>query len=608
VLVSDAVLRAIETEIAAHAPERGGALLGPRGHPLVTHLVADPGAESSGASWRPSRGLDASVKALERGEGLELKGLVHSHPPGVLEPTAQDRDELAEGLRLNGHMPSYLAPIVARATGAPIAPHEVALPSGRVAFFAAYRTRGGGAEVRPLRVRIVPLLRDLETAARALGGGDAEVLVSELEETPVLAGRLRLHGLDLLVLAGDGYPSLPPVVLATAAPGGAAPGTGPETEQLHVTWRIQTPEARRLAEALRGALVPPGPFQVAFGPSGGPALTRDADRARRAGWERRLTGEDAEAAAERLRDALFARTGGILSDALRDRSALVAGLGSVGSYVAEQLARSGVGRLALLDPEPVDAANLSRTVYETADVGLLKTDALARRLLRVQPTLRLDLHPRALGDLPPAALDALVRSADLVVAATDDPAAQRTLNRFAYARGRPAMFVGLHAGARGGEVILTVPGRTPCYLCATRTRGGAERAGGAVSAQVDYGTARLRGEVALGADIQHVSSAAVKLGLSLLVPRGGPAALAGFAEAALAAGTPFLTLSMVPDYWFYPDVFADTPGQGAYQAVWLTPHSSPECPVCGDPAARVEPLDGPARAPSAEALRKLRDA
>ena len=142
---------------------------------------------------------------------------------------------------------------------------------------------------------------------------------------------------------------------------------------------------------------------------------------------------------------------------------------------------------------------------------------------------------------------------------------------------------------------MTVPGRTPCYLCATRTRGALERTGG-VAREVDYGTARLRAEIALGADVHHVASAAVKLGLSLLLAGTG-APLAALAEDALADGTPYLTLSMVPRYWFYPQVFGDTPGQRAYQSVWLTPASRPECPVCGDPAGRVDPLDVPLRGP-----------
>jgi len=597
VYVCDWVLRDIGAEIGAHAPERGGALLGPRERPVVARFVPDPEAETSSASYRPSRALDARVKELERAEDLELKGIVHSHPRALDRPSEQDARELAVGLRLNGHMPCYLAPIVTSPATPDLQAHELSLGDAKVSFFAGYRRRAGAALVRPLPVHVVPVLRDLEVVAAELGAAPPEVFLSDLGAGALPAGRLRLEGgVELLLVASELYPALPPVVLVTPA-GGA-------TEQLPVVWPMDTPAPERLVQAVRSAFAPPGPYRRAFGPRGGPPLTRDPERARAAGWQMRFTGADV--ADEPLRGALFARSAGLLPEALRERAVLVAGCGSVGSYVAEQLVRSGVGAVALLDPEPVEAENLSRSVYEAEDVGRPKTEALARRLLRIAPALRCATHARRVDELEPAALDALVRAADLVVAATDDPGAQRTLDRFAYARGKAALFVGLYAGAQGGEVLVTVPGRTPCYVCATRTRHEAERAAGRVAREVDYGTARLRGEIALGADIQHVASAAVKLGLSLLVPEGSAARLRSFAEEAVAEGMTYLTLSMVPRYWFYPRIFEGAAGQGAYQSVWLTPSSSEGCPVCGAPEHRLDPLDAPMRAPRRAAFAALR--
>jgi hypothetical protein len=606
VYVCDWVLREIEAELGARPPERGGALLGPPGRALVTRFVPDPGAEATSASYRPSRALDARVKELEREAPLELKGIVHSHPRGLDRPSDQDARELAAGLRLNGHMPCYLAPIVTAANPTPadatdpgggaLEPHEVAIPSGKVSFFAGHRTRDGGAAVRPLPVRVVPLLGDLERAARELGG-EAEAFASDAGDGPVLAGRLRLDGkVEVLALASEHYPSLPPVLLATAD--GA-------TDQLHAPWPLDAPPEERLGRALRAAFAAPGPYHRAYGPPGGPPFTRDAARARLAGWELRFTGEDPDAAAAAARDALFARSAGLLSRALCERSALVAGCGSVGSYLAEGLARAGVGGLALVDPDAVDPANLSRTAYDVRDVGRPKVEALARHLLSVNPALRLDLRGSPVEGLGPAGVDALVRGADLVVAATDDGSAQRALNRFAYARGKPALFVGLYAGAQGGEALVTVPERTPCYLCATRARHQAERAAGRVAREVDYGTGRLAGEVALAADIQHVASAALKLGLSLLSGGAGAPGLASFAEAAVADGMPYLTLSTVPRYWFYPQVFGDVAGQGAYQSVWLTPTRAADCPVCGAAEQRADPLAAPLRPPRAAAFAAL---
>jgi len=64
-----------------------------------------------------------------------------------------------------------------------------------------------------------------------------------------------------------------------------------------------------------------------------------------------------------MTSALFARSAGILSEQLLEKSVMVVGLGSGGSYVTECLARSGVGRFVLLDGECVEADNLCRTTY-----------------------------------------------------------------------------------------------------------------------------------------------------------------------------------------------------------------------------------------------------
>jgi molybdopterin/thiamine biosynthesis adenylyltransferase/proteasome lid subunit RPN8/RPN11 len=587
-VLGDWVLRELEREIAAHPPERGGALLGPRLRPLVTRFLADPAATASSASFAPSRALDAAVKALERDEGLELKGIVHSHPPEIDHPSPQDLRALAEGLERNGHMACYLAPIVTR--GVAQGPHALALPSGTLSCWAAWRDPGGPRAL-PFEPRVLPLLRDLERLAAELSSAPPVLLDVDLGAGLQPAGRLALDaGRDLLVVVGEAYPAQPPVVLLCE---------GDRTEQLGADFRLEVPEWNRLAASLREVLRAPGPYRRAFGPRGGPPLTDDPARAALAGWEPRFGGGDPGEAAAALGDALLARGAGLLSPALRERTVLVAGLGSVGSYVAEQLARSGVGGLTLLDPEAVEAANLSRTAYAAADVGRPKADALARRLLAVAPALRVSPHRAAVDDLTPGELDALVRGADLVVAATDDPGAQRALDRFAYARGRPALFVGIYAGAEGGEVVLTAPERTPCFLCATRARHAVEQKTGRVAAGTDYGTGRLAAEPALGADVQHVASAAVKLALSLLLPGGR---LGSLAEGAVEAGTPYLTLSTVPRYWFYPSLFGDVPGQGAYQAVWLSPVRAPGCPVCGPAEGRTDPLTVPLRAPSREAL------
>lgn len=305
-------------------------------------------------------------------------------------------------------------------------------------------------------------------------------------------------------------------------------------------------------------------------------------------------------------EALFARSVGLVTPVLSRRRVVCVGLGSVGSYVSEQLVRSGVGSLSLIDPDRVEANNLCRTTYALADLGQPKAAALAERLAAIHPGVKTTVFPRALQDFSMEEVRDLFTGADLVLAMTDDPRAQSLLNRFARHHGIPAIFTGLYQLARGGEVVLSVPGQSPCYACATGGRREAESiTESRVSRDTDYGSGRLVGEPALGCDIQHVASATVKLALSLLLRGEDRAALAGFAPDALAKGFGTLTLSMTPHFWFYPGIFGETPGQFAYQGVWLSFTSAPECPVCGNEEHREDPYDQPLAGPTRESLRDL---
>lgn len=67
----------------------------------------------------------------------------------------------------------------------------------------------------------------------------------------------------------------------------------------------------------------------------------------------------------------------------------VAGVGGMGSHVAEALVRSGIGHLTIADFDAVDVSNLFRQCYLPSDVGRKKTEAMADRLLAIEPELDL---------------------------------------------------------------------------------------------------------------------------------------------------------------------------------------------------------------------------
>ena len=85
--------------------------------------------------------------------------------------------------------------------------------------------------------------------------------------------------------------------------------------------------------------------------------------------------------------------GGETMDALAHLRVAVFGLGGVGSWCAESLVRSGVGRLMLVDSDTVCASNVNRQSMATAKtVGRVKAEVLAERLREINPDVELDVR------------------------------------------------------------------------------------------------------------------------------------------------------------------------------------------------------------------------
>ncbi len=71
---------------------------------------------------------------------------------------------------------------------------------------------------------------------------------------------------------------------------------------------------------------------------------------------------------------------------LREAVVVVAGLGGVGAYAAEMVARAGVGRMVLIDSDRVGESNKNRQLLALdSTLGRLKTEVMAERLLDINP-------------------------------------------------------------------------------------------------------------------------------------------------------------------------------------------------------------------------------
>ena len=95
----------------------------------------------------------------------------------------------------------------------------------------------------------------------------------------------------------------------------------------------------------------------------------------------------------------FSRTelllGGEAMEILKNSRVAVFGVGGVGGYAVEALARSGVGVLDLTDSDRVSLTNLNRQIIATTKtVGRYKTEVMRERILEINPAAKVNIHNR----------------------------------------------------------------------------------------------------------------------------------------------------------------------------------------------------------------------
>lgn len=105
---------------------------------------------------------------------------------------------------------------------------------------------------------------------------------------------------------------------------------------------------------------------------------------------------------------------------LQRASVAVFGLGGVGGYTVEALARSGIGRLDLIDSDTISLSNLNRQILATrSTVGMRKVDAARERILDINPDCVVNTYavfytPETAGQFDLSVYDYIVDAIDTV--------------------------------------------------------------------------------------------------------------------------------------------------------------------------------------------------
>ena len=164
------------------------------------------------------------------------------------------------------------------------------------------------------------------------------------------------------------------------------------------------------------------------------------------------------------RQVLLPQIGAAGQERLAKARVLLVGCGALGTTIAEQLVRAGVGRLTIADRDVVELTNLQRqTLFDEADAaeGAPKAVAATRRLGRVNSAVEVtplvtDVHAGNIAEL-------VSGGTDLILDGTDNVATRYLINDVAVKLGVPWVY-GAAVGTEG-RVMAVRPEETACLRC-----------------------------------------------------------------------------------------------------------------------------------------------
>jgi adenylyltransferase/sulfurtransferase len=146
---------------------------------------------------------------------------------------------------------------------------------------------------------------------------------------------------------------------------------------------------------------------------------------------------------------------------LNESRAVIVGLGAMGSAVATNLVRAGIGEVSLIDRDFVELHNLQRQVlFCEEDVDRPKAVAAADSLQKINSSIKIDFHTK---DLNVTNAEKLLAGADIVLDGTDNLQTRFLINDVCVKHVIPWIYAG--AVGTSGMVMPIIPQKTPCFRC-----------------------------------------------------------------------------------------------------------------------------------------------
>lgn len=217
-----------------------------------------------------------------------------------------------------------------------------------------------------------------------------------------------------------------------------------------------------------------------------------------------------------LKIDIFSRNTGILeSDIMLKKGAVIIGCGSVGSLVALELARAGVGKFFLIDMDVLSYHNICRHQCGMLDVGKYKTTALRERILQINPQAEIHSSHKRIQDVPLAEIEPFCTPDSIMIGCADNREGDYyAAQMLAKPNGMPFISIGCWERAFAGEIFYCMPEGMPDYEDFMATMSDS-------SGRVEANTHIYMGEVGsfepgISADINFVTTIGVKMIIDLL--------------------------------------------------------------------------------------------
>lgn len=149
---------------------------------------------------------------------------------------------------------------------------------------------------------------------------------------------------------------------------------------------------------------------------------------------------------------------------LKKQTALIGGIGGIGTAAAQTLTRLGVGKLKIIDKDQVETSNLNRQIlYTEKDIGKPKTKVAKQKLQEINSNTEIEAYQEKITQKN---IKKHLKNTEAFIDGLDNMKTRYIVNKECIKQNKPYF----HASCQGYEARITtiIPHQTPCLQCIYR--------------------------------------------------------------------------------------------------------------------------------------------